>query len=58
MNIHVQILQLKKLAGLKPAFRKDGSVTAGNASGLNDGSAVLVLMSEEKAKEKRFTTVS
>ncbi len=42
----------EKLAGLKPAFRKDGSVTAGNASGLNDGSAVLVLMSEEKAKEK------
>ena len=47
----------EKLAGLKPAFRKDGSVTAGNASGLNDGSAVLVLMSEEKRK-KRFTTVS
>ncbi|MGH0428476.1 acetyl-CoA C-acetyltransferase [Bacillus mycoides] len=42
----------EKLAGLKPAFRKDGSVTAGNSSGLNDGSAVLVLMSEEKAKEK------
>ena len=44
----------EKLAGLKPAFRKDGSVTAGNASGLNDGSAVLVLMSEEKAKEKAY----
>ena len=41
---------LDKLAGLKPAFKKDGSVTAGNASGINDGSAALVLMSAEKAK--------
>ena len=41
---------LDKLAGLKPAFKTDGSVTAGNASGINDGSAALVLMSAEKAK--------
>jgi acetyl-CoA C-acetyltransferase len=34
---------------LRPAFRKDGSVTAGNASGINDGAAALVLMSEERA---------
>ncbi|WP_052195330.1 thiolase family protein [Deinococcus radiopugnans] len=40
-----------KLAGLKPAFRKGGSVTAGNASGLNDGAAALVLMSAGKARE-------
>ena len=39
------------LAGLKPAFRKGGSVTAGNASGLNDGAAALVLMSAKKARE-------
>jgi 3-oxoadipyl-CoA thiolase len=39
------------LAGLKPAFRKDGTVTAGNASGINDGSAALVIASEEKARE-------
>ena len=39
------------LAGLKPAFRKGGSVTAGNASGLNDGAAALVLMSAAKAQE-------
>ncbi|MFX3624082.1 MAG: acetyl-CoA C-acetyltransferase [Ectobacillus sp.] len=45
-------LTYEKLASLKPVFRKNGSVTAGNASGLNDGSAALVLMSEEKAKEK------
>lgn len=40
-----------KLAKLKPAFKKDGSVTAGNASGINDGAAALVIMTEEKAKE-------
>ena len=39
------------LAGLKPAFRPGGSVTAGNASGINDGAAALVITSEEKAKE-------
>ena len=40
------------LAKLKPAFKKDGTVTAGNASGINDGAAAVILMSEEKAKEK------
>lgn len=39
------------MAKLKPAFKKDGSVTAGNASGLNDGAAVLIVMSREKADE-------
>jgi acetyl-CoA C-acetyltransferase len=38
------------LAGLKPAFKKDGTVTAGNASGINDGAAAIVVMSAEKAK--------
>jgi acetyl-CoA C-acetyltransferase len=38
------------LAGLKPAFKKDGSVTAGNAPGVNDGAAAVVIMSAEKAK--------
>jgi 3-oxoadipyl-CoA thiolase len=42
---------LEKLASLKPAFRKDGTVTAGNASGINDGAAALVVASEEKARE-------
>ena len=42
---------LESLAKLRPAFKKDGTVTAGNASGINDGAAALVLMSEEKAKE-------
>ncbi|MBP2025647.1 acetyl-CoA C-acetyltransferase [Peptoniphilus stercorisuis] len=39
------------LGKLRPAFKKDGTVTAGNASGINDGSAMLVVMSESKAKE-------
>ncbi len=42
---------LEKLASLKPAFRKDGTVTAGNSSGLNDGAAALVIASEQKAAE-------
>ena len=41
----------QKLAALEPAFRKDGSVTAGNSSGLNDGAAALVIASEERARE-------
>lgn len=44
----------EKLARLRPAFRADGTVTAGNASGINDGAAALLLMSEEKAKELGF----
>jgi acetyl-CoA acetyltransferase family protein len=41
----------EKLATLKPAFRQGGTVTAGNASGINDGAAALVVASEEKARE-------
>lgn len=40
-----------KLAALKPAFKKDGSVTAGNASGINDSAAAVIVMSREKADE-------
>ena len=42
---------LEKLATLKPAFRKDGTVTAGNSSGINDGAAAVVIASAEKARE-------
>ena len=42
---------LEKLAALRPAFRADGSVTAGNSSGLNDGACALVLMSADKARQ-------
>jgi acetyl-CoA C-acetyltransferase len=43
---------LETISGLKPAFAKDGSVTAANASGINDGAAALVLMSEDEAKAR------
>ena len=43
---------LEAMAGLRPAFNKEGSVTAANASGLNDGAAALVLMSADEAKKR------
>lgn len=42
---------VEKLAKLRPAFKKDGSVTAGNASGINDGAAMVILTTKEKAQE-------
>ncbi len=44
-------ITMEKLTAMKPAFKKDGTVTAGNASGVNDGAAALVLVSAEKGKE-------
>lgn len=49
---------VEKLSGLRPAFKKDGTVTAGNASGINDGAAVLVMMSREKAEELGVTPLA
>ena len=46
---------LDRLATLRPVFKKDGTVTAGNASSINDGAAAVVIMSEEKAKELGVT---
>ena len=48
----------ESLSKLSPAFQKDGSVTAGNASGLNDGAAALLIMSEQKAKELGLTPLA
>lgn len=45
----------EKIAGLKPVFKKDGTVTAANASSLNDGAAAVVLMSEERARKEGRT---
>lgn len=45
---------VEKLGTLRPAFKESGSVTAGNASGLNDGAAAVVLMTEETAKKKNL----
>jgi acetyl-CoA C-acetyltransferase len=42
---------MEKMAKLRPVFKKDGTVTAGNASGINDAAAALLLMSEKKAEE-------
>lgn len=59
-------LNIEQLSKLKPAFKKDGTVTAGNASGINDGAAMLIVMSKEKAdafgikplaKIKSFATI-
>ncbi len=47
---HPKETTVETLAGLRPAFQKDGTVTAGNASGINDGAAALVLASEEAAE--------
>ena len=49
---------MEALSKLRPAFKKDGKVTAGNASGINDGAATIVVMSEEKAKELGVTPMA
>lgn len=48
---HPFLSSMEKLAALKPAFQKDGTVTAGNSSGRNDGASAVLVMSEEKMKE-------
>ena len=48
---HPRETSLQKLASLQPAFKKDGSVTAGNSSGINDGAAAMLLASEEAVKK-------
>ena len=52
---HPRLTSLDKLAALKPIVRKDGSVTAGNASGINDGAVALIIASEEAAKRNGLT---
>jgi acetyl-CoA C-acetyltransferase len=49
---------LESLAALRPAFNKEGTVTAGNASGLNDGAAAVIMMSASKAKELGLTPMA
>ena len=48
---HPRMTSLEALAALRPAFKKDGTVTAGNASGINDSAAAVVVMSREKADQ-------
>jgi acetyl-CoA C-acetyltransferase len=49
---------LEAMAGLKPAFQKDGTVTAGSASGINDGAAALVLMTAKEADKRGLTPLA
>ncbi|MDP3341587.1 acetyl-CoA C-acetyltransferase [Frigidibacter sp.] len=49
---------LESMTKLRPAFTKDGTVTAGNASGLNDGAAAVILMSEEEAAKRGLTPLA
>ncbi|SES21295.1 acetyl-CoA C-acetyltransferase [Salipaludibacillus aurantiacus] len=51
-------MTIDKLGKLRPAFKKEGTVTAGNASGINDGSAMLVVMAKEKAEELGLTPLA
>jgi acetyl-CoA C-acetyltransferase len=51
-------VSLERLAAMKPAFKKDGTVTAGNASGVNDGAAALVLTTADKARELGLTPLA
>lgn len=55
---HPRLSALEKLAELKPAFRKNGTVTAGNASGINDGAAALMLVSETILKRYNLTPLA
>ena len=50
-------VEVAALAGLRPAFKKDGTVTAGNASGINDGAAALVIMSADEAQRRGATVL-
>jgi len=52
---HPRLSSVEKLATLKPVSRKDGTVTAGNASGVNDGAAAVILASEEAVKKHKLT---
>ena len=55
---HPRMSSMEDLAKLKPAFKKDGSVTAGNSSGINDGAASLMLVSEEALKRYNLTPLA
>ena len=58
MDEHPRQTTLEKLASLKTPFRRDGSVTAGNASGVNDGAAALIIASEQAAKKHGLTPIA
>ena len=53
-GIILNLFNLEALKRLKPVFKKDGTVTAGNASGINDGAAAVALMSEKEAEKRKL----
>lgn len=55
---HPRLSSVEVLGGLKPAFKKEGSVTAGNSSGINDGAACLIVCSEEAVKKYNLTPIA
>lgn len=55
---HPRLTSLEKLANLKPAFIKEGTVTAGNSSGINDGAAMLLISNEEGIKENGIKPIA
>ncbi len=55
---HPRLSTLEQLAKLKPAFKKDGSVTAGNSSGINDGAAAILVVSEDTLKRLNLTPLA
>lgn len=55
---HPRPTSIEKLSGLKPAFAKDGSVTAGNSAGINDGASALLLASEEAVKKFNLSPIA
>lgn len=55
---HPRATSMEELAKLKPAFRKDGSVTAGNSSGINDGAAMLLLADEDAVKQYNLKPIA
>lgn len=55
---HPRETSMEALAGLRPAFKKDGTVTAGNSSGVNDGAAAMIIASEEAVKKYNLTPMA
>jgi acetyl-CoA C-acetyltransferase len=55
---HPRLTSVEKLANLKPAFREDGTVTAGNSSGINDGAAVCLIVNEEMVKQFQMKPIA
>ena len=55
---HPRLTPAEKLANLRPAFTKDGTITAGNASGINDGAAAVLLMTAEEAEKRGLTPLA